>query len=165
MKQALASTAALLLTVAHRFEPSTAITTGGYEYIGYGSCRDNNGNTYSNIRLTGTEATHDSSVCGQSCDIFRSTGELRGFEWLIVVVDGSSKRCYCLLDAGSDIEAMVLNMGGHGATAWKGDNSGQGEIASTENVGIDSYCYKLVSSGTKRLLASVASAVITITCF
>lgn len=138
--------AALLLTVAHVFQRATATATGGYEYVGYGSCRDNNGNMYSNIRLTGTAATDDDSVCGQSCDVFRSAGKLRGYEWLLV--DGSSKRCYCLFDAGSDVEAMVLNIGGDGAT-WKGDNSGQGEIVSTENVGIDSYCYKLVSSGTK----------------
>lgn len=126
-----------LLSAAH------ATAAGGYEYVSNGSCRDNNGDVYSNIRLTDSTATHDDSACGQSCDVFRSSGTLRGFEWLIV--NGSSKRCYCLFDAGSDVEAMALDMGVDGAT-WKGDNEGTGEIASAENVGIDSYCHKLVST-------------------
>eukprot|EP00985_Skeletonema_marinoi_P034265 scaffold43574_cov131-Skeletonema_marinoi.AAC.1 len=136
-----AVTAIILLATAHHFEGTTAKAASGYEYAGYGSCRDVNGNIYSNIRLTDATATHDDAVCGQSCDVFRSSDKLRGFEWLIV--DGSSKRCYCLFDAGSDIEAMALSMGGDGAT-WKGDNDGKGEISSAENVGIDSYCHKLV---------------------
>mmetsp|Transcript_13358 Transcript_13358/g.19997 ORF Transcript_13358/g.19997 Transcript_13358/m.19997 type:complete len:334 (-) Transcript_13358:183-1184(-) len=136
-----AVTTIFLLATAHHFEGTTAKAASGYEYAGYGSCRDVNGNIYSNIRLTDATATHDDAVCGQSCDIFRSSDKLRGFEWLIV--DGSSKRCYCLFDAGSDIEAMALSMGGDGAT-WKGDNDGKGEISSAENVGIDSYCHKLV---------------------
>jgi hypothetical protein len=135
--------AIFLLAATHHFE-GTLASAGGYEYSGYGSCRDDNGNIYSNIRLTNAIATHDDSACGQSCDAFRSSGTLRGFEWLVVNENGSSKRCYCLFDAGSDVEAMALDMGGDGAT-WKGDNEGTGEIASVENVGIDSYCHKLVS--------------------
>lgn len=142
-----AVTTIFLLATAHHFEGTTAKAASGYEYAGYGSCRDVNGNIYSNIRLTDATATHDDAVCGQSCDVFRSSDKLRGFEWLIV--DGSSKRCYCLFDAGSDVEAMALSMGGDGAT-WKGDNDGKGEISSAENVGIDSYCHKLVSGGTNK---------------
>ena len=137
-----AAVAIYLLVAAHHLEGTVATASGGYEYLGFGGCRDNNGSVYSNIRLTDATATRDDSSCGQSCDVFRSSGTLRGFEWLIV--NGSSKRCYCLFDAGSDVETMALEKGGDGAT-WKGDNEGTGEISSVENVGIDSYCHKLVS--------------------
>mmetsp|Transcript_5536 Transcript_5536/g.9358 ORF Transcript_5536/g.9358 Transcript_5536/m.9358 type:complete len:352 (+) Transcript_5536:47-1102(+) len=132
-----AVTAILLLAARH----TATAAGGGYQYAGFGSCRDINGNTYSNIQLTATTATSTDLACNDSCGIFLSSGTLRGFEWQLV--DGFSRRCYCLFDAGSDVEAMALNMGGDGAT-WKGDNVGTGEIASAENIGIDSYCYKLV---------------------
>ena len=136
-----AVTAILLLAARH----TATAAGGGYQYAGFGSCRDIDGNTYSNIQLTATTATSTDLACNDSCGIFLSSGTLRGFEWQLV--DGFSRRCYCLFDAGSDVEAMALNMGGDGAT-WKGDNVGTGEIASAENIGIDSYCYKLVSGET-----------------
>jgi len=136
------ASAIFLFFAAYLFYGDVSATNhDGYAYVGYGGCRDSNGNVYSNIRLPDATAAHDDSVCGQSCDIFRASGKLRGFEWLLV---GSSKRCYCLLDAGTDVDTMAQEVEGGGATG-KGDNDGVGEIVSAENVGIDSYCHKVVS--------------------
>ena len=140
------STTLLLLATHHTTTEAAGIT---YQYTGFGSCRDINGNTYSNIQLTDATATANDLSCGDSCDIFLSSsnsGTLRGFEWQLV--DGFDRRCYCLFDAGSNVEAMALEFitGGGGGATWKGDNIGIGEIDTAVNVGIDSYCYKLVRS-------------------
>ena len=144
----------LLLAATHHTATEAAGIT--YQYTGFGSCRDINGNTYSNIQLTDVSATANDLSCGDSCDIFLSSssgssGTLRGFEWQLV--DGFDRRCYCLFDAGSNVEAMALEfingpMGGGGGATWKADNVGIGEIDTAVNVGIDSYCYKLVSVNT-----------------
>lgn len=141
------ATLLLLFTTHHTVTEAAGIT---YQYTGFGSCRDIHGNTYSNIQLTDASATANDLSCGDSCDIFLSSslGTLRGFEWQLV--DGFDRRCYCLFDAGSNVEAMALEFitttGGGGGATWKGDNIGIGEIDTAVNVGIDSYCYKLVRS-------------------
>ena len=149
-----AVTATLLLLLATTHHTATEAAGVTYQYTGFGSCRDINGNTYSNIQLTDGTAIANDLSCGDSCDIFLSSGSssggtLRGFEWQLV--DGFDRKCYCLFDAGSNVEAMALEFingpmgGGGGGATWKGDNVGRGEIDTAVNVGIDSYCYKLVS--------------------
>lgn len=116
----------------------------GYEFVAVGGCRDTNNNIYSNIRLPDDTAATSDSACAQSCDVFRSTTAdalFRGYEYQVVF--GSDSRCYCLFDSGTDV--MTLAESVDGETTVKADNLGYGEIQSAENVGIDSYCYKVVS--------------------
>ena len=131
-------TSSHLIQGAHATTP----TTDGYEFVAVGGCRDTNNNIYSNIRLPDDTAATSDSACAQSCDVFRSKADgFRGYEYQVVF--GSDTRCYCLFDSGTDV--MTLAESVDGETTVKADNLGFGEIQSAENVGIDSYCYKVVS--------------------
>lgn len=130
------------ITSSHLIQGAHAAATAGYEFVAVGGCRDTHNNIYSNIRLPSNTAATSNTACAQSCNVFRTTvNGFQGYEYQVVY--GSDTRCYCLFDSGTDVTTLAESVDGD--TTVKDDNLGYGEIQSAENVGIDSYCYKVVS--------------------
>ena len=124
----------------------------GYTYSGYGWCRGANvEDGYHNVHQVYTQTVTE---CGSFCNKFPVVNKLRGFTW----TDGGGieKHCYCMFDAGTDVQSLAKEYGGareHWGTMTPAKHSDQGTaVGPIQNVfdgkrGYDAYCYSLDVAG------------------
>ena len=122
----------------------------GYDYVGYGSCRDGSGEPYPTVSQLYMPTTES---CGDFCDKFHISivngivGKVRGFTWTDANV--LSQTCYCVFDSETDVEGIAEELGGgqEQRGQWvPADSSSEGVgigPVTLVHEGNHSYCYKI----------------------
>jgi len=120
----------------------------GYDYVGYGSCRDGSDEPYPTVSQLYMPTAES---CGDFCDKFHISivngivGKVRGFTWTDANV--LSQTCYCVFDSRTDVEVLAKILGGgrEHEGSWVPTDSlsegdGIGPVASVSGSN-HSYCY------------------------
>lgn len=128
----------------------------GYDYVGYGSCRDESEEPYPTVSQLYTSSAES---CGDFCDKMWDFCDKFHMcdKFHISIVNGTmdwtdanflSQTCFCVFDKGTDVERIANELGG-GREHWghwvPADSSNEGVgIGPVTRVGESnhSYCYK-----------------------
>jgi hypothetical protein len=119
----------------------------GYDFVGEGICKDAQESGYMQIMYV---YTANRELCAEYCDRYRdineAEGKLRGFWWNDATNIGqpSDKHCYCMFEAGSNIEKIAKQFGGDEQIRFENfDSTATGTICSAEKRSYDAWCYRI----------------------